>query len=387
MRSDRPSRRCAIASATNRGMKFSRRTFLQTSAAAGGGLFFCHCALTAQAPAATAARRQVVVGGQRVRTIDMHAHVFVDEAWPLVKDFPQTDKAMANLGASPMAIDQASMDRRFRTMDQMGIDVHVISVHPSQFLYFLPPDLSARIVKMQNEKIAALVAAHKDRFVGFGTVSLQQPDLAVVQLEYAVKQLDLRGFIVGANVNGGELANPKLDPVWKKIEELQTVVMIHPQGFDDLGKRLDGAGALGNNIGFPLDTTIALAHLIFEGVLDRFPAVKIIGAHGGGFLASYIGRFDNCNALQPPCQRMKRKPSEYLRGPQLYFDSLVYSPQNLRNVITAAGASQVVIGTDFGFPIASSTPVDTVLQTPGLSVEEQRMILGGNAEGLLKLRS
>ena len=368
-------------------MKLTRRGFLETSFLAGGGLVFCPCALTAQARAAAPTRRQVVVGGQRVRTIDMHAHVFIDDAWPMVKDFPQTDKAMANLGASPMAIDQTTIDRRFREMDRQGIDVHVISVHPSQFLYFLQPELSARIVKMQNEKIAALVAAHKDRFVGFGNVSLQYPDLAVDQLEYAVKQLGLRGFIVGANVNGGELANPKLDPVWKKMEDSQSVVMIHPQGFDDLGKRLNGAGALGNNIGFPLDTTIALAHLIFEGVLDRFPGVKIIGAHGGGFLASYIGRFDNCNTLQAPCQKMKRKPSDYLRGPQLYFDSLVYSPQNLRNVVTAAGASQVVIGTDFGFPIASTTPVDTVLQTPGLSAEEQRLILGGNAERLLKLRS
>jgi aminocarboxymuconate-semialdehyde decarboxylase len=368
-------------------MKLNRRTFLRTTAV-GGGLFFCRCGLSS-ALAATLqtapARRQVMVGGQRVRTIDMHAHVFINEAWPLVKDFPQTDRAMANLGASTMAIDAATMDRRFREMDRIGIDMHVISVHPSQFLYFLEPELAARIVRMQNEKIAELVKAHPDRFVGFGNISLQQPDLAVQQLEYAVKQLDMRGFIVGANVNGTELANPKLDPFWKKVEELQTVVMIHPQGFDDIGKRLDGAGALGNNIGFLLDTTIALSHLIFEGVLDRFPGVKIIGAHGGGFLAADIGRFDNCNTLQAPCQRMKRKPSEYLRGPQLYFDSLVYSPQNLRNVVTAAGASQVVIGTDFGFPIASTTPVDTVLQTPGLSVEEQRAILGENAARLLKL--
>lgn len=371
-------------------MPLSRRAFLRT-AAAGGGLMFCPCglsparALLAAAQAPAPARRQIVVGGQRVRTIDMHAHVFVNDAWPLVKDLPQVDRAMANLGASPMAIDPAAMDRRFREMDCQGIDVHVISVHPSQFLYFTEPGLAARIVKMQNEKIAELVAAHRDRFVGFGNVSLQQPDLAVEQLEYTVKMLDLRGFIVGANVNGSELANPKLDPFWKKVEELQTVVMIHPQGFDDPGKRLDGAGALGNNIGFPLDTTIALAHLIYEGVLDRFAGVKIIGAHGGGFLTSYIGRFDNCNALQAPCQRMKRKPSEYLRGPQLYFDSLVYSPQNLRHVVTAAGASQVVIGTDFGFPIASSMPVDTVLQTPGLSPDEQVAILGGNAARLLRL--
>src|SRR5437762_3148459 len=149
-------------------MKTSRRRFLQTTAVAGSGLIFCPCGLGAQAPAAAAggtARRQVVVGGQRVRTIDMHAHVFIDDAWPLVKDFPQTDKAMANLGRSPMAIDQASMDRRFRQMDEMGIDVHVISVHPSQFLYFLEPDLAARIVKMQNEKVAALVIADRKSVV------------------------------------------------------------------------------------------------------------------------------------------------------------------------------------------------------------------------------
>src|ERR1043166_213229 len=244
-------------------MKSSRRGFIKST-----GLAFCSCAIARSAQAFALqqpARRQVLVGGQRVRTIDMHAHVFIDEAWPLVKAFRKTNKAMANLGRSPMAIDQASMDRRFRQMDEMGIDVHVISVHPSQFLYFLDPDLAARIVKMQNEKIAALVAAHKDRFVGMGNLSLQQPDLAVQQIDYAVKQLDLRGFIVGANVNGGELANPKLDPVWKKIEELQSVVMIHPQGFDDTGHRLDGAGALGNNIGFPPDPTIALPPLIFEG--------------------------------------------------------------------------------------------------------------------------
>src|SRR5215471_6811090 len=261
-------------------MKFSRRRFLETSALAGGGLFFCPCGLGAQVPAGAPARRQIVVGGQRVRTIDMHAHVFINDAWPLVKDFPQTDKAMANLGASPMAIDGATMDRRFREMDRIGIDVHVISVHPSQFLYFLEPDLGARIVKMQNEKIAELVAAHRDRFVGFGNISLQQPDLAVEQLEYAVRQLNMRGFIVGANVDGGELSNPRLDPVWKKIEDLETVVLIHPQGFDDLGKRLDGAGVHGNSIGRALDTTVIRVHLKCEGVLDRFTGIKMLGIPG-----------------------------------------------------------------------------------------------------------
>jgi aminocarboxymuconate-semialdehyde decarboxylase len=371
-------------------MGVDRRRFL-TAATTMGGMLFCRCGVTAvqaflaQAPSAGPARREVVVGGRRVRTIDVHSHVFVQDVLPLVEDRKELDPALRGLGSSPMAIDASTLDRRFREMDRQGIDVHVISVHPSQFLYFAEPDLAAKIVKIQNEKIAQLCASHPERFVGFGNVALQQPDLAVEQADYAVRKLGLRGFIVGANVNGGELASSKLDPFWRKIEELGTVILVHPQGFDDAGKRLDGAGALGNNIGFPLDTTIALAHLIFEGVLDRFAGLKIIAAHGGGFLASYIGRFDNCNALQPPCQRMKRKPSEYLRGPQLYFDSLVYSPQNLRHVVNETGATQVVIGTDFGFPIASRTPVDTVLQTPGLTADEQVAILGGNAARLLKM--
>jgi predicted TIM-barrel fold metal-dependent hydrolase len=369
-------------------MTMNRRKFL-----------FCTCGVAASTAFAAgrprasplqgqgqSARRQVTIGGKRIRTVDMHAHVFIQEAWPLVKDLPQVDRAMANLGNSPMAVgDGAALDRRFREMDRIGMDVHVISVHPSQFLYFTEPELAARIVRMQNERIAELCAAHSDRFVGFGNVSLQQPDLAIDQMNHAVTALGLRGFIIGANVNGGELTAPKLDPFWKRAEELGTVILIHPQGFDDAGKRLDGAGALGNNIGFPLDTTIALAHLIFEGLLDRFPGTRIVAAHGGGFLASYIGRFDNCNTLQAPCQRMKRKPSDYLRGPQLYFDSLVYSPQNVRHLVTTTGASQIVIGTDFGFPIASSTPVDTILQTPGLTAAERVAILGGNAARLLKL--
>jgi aminocarboxymuconate-semialdehyde decarboxylase len=284
-----------------------------------------------------------------------------------------------------MAVDAGTLERRLKEMDRQGIDVHVISVHPSQYLYFVEADLSARIVKMQNEKIAEICAAHPDRFVGLGNVSLQHGALAAEQMDYAVGKLGLSGFTVGANVNGNELVDPKFEPFWKKADELGRVILLHPAGFEDGGRRLAGAGALVNNSGFPLDTTVALSHMIFEGFLDRFPGVRIVSAHGGGFLASYIGRSDNCHSLQTGCQQMKRKPSDYLKGPQLYFDSLVYNPQNLRHLVTTTGASQIVMGTDFAFPIASTTPVDTVLQTPGLSPDEQIAILGGNAARLLRL--
>ena len=371
-------------------MTIDRRRFLRTTAAAGGGFVFCQCGFGSASALASQlqspARREVLVGGRRVRTVDMHSHVYVDAVWPLVQDRKEVDKGLPALAKGPMAVDAGTLDKRLKEMDRQGIDVHVLSVHPSQYLYFVEADLSARIVKMQNEKIAEICAANPDRFVGLGNVSIQHGALAGEQMDYGVGKLGLRGFTIGANVSGDELVNPKFEPFWKKADELGVVILLHPAGFEDGGRRFAGPGALVNNVGFPLDTTVALSHMIFEGLFDRFAGVRIVAAHGGGFLASYIGRSDNCHSLQAGCQQMKRKPSDYLKGPQLYFDSLVYNPQNLRHLVTTTGASQVVMGTDFAFPIASTTPVDTVLQTPGLTPDEQVAILGGNAERLLKLR-
>jgi aminocarboxymuconate-semialdehyde decarboxylase len=370
-------------------MAIDRRRFLRTTAAAGGGWLFCHCGLTgartlaaAQAPAG---RRPVTIGGRRIRTIDMHSHVYVGDVWPLVQGRPGVDPNLDGLAMSPMALDRATLDRRLQEMDRQGIDVHVVSVHPGQYFYWADQDLSARIVRIQNEKIAEVCAAQPDRFVGLGAVSLHQPSLVVEQMDHAVSTLGLRGFIVGASVNGEDLVAPTFEPFWKKAEALGVVVFVHPGLFPAVGTRFNGAGALGNTIGFPLDTTIALSHMIFEGFLDRYPGVRIVAAHGGGFLPSYIGRSDNCHGQMAPCQGIKRKPSEYLRGPQLHFDSLVYNSQNVRHLVNEAGASQIVVGTDFAFDVASYAPVETVLATPGLSPDEQIAILSGNAERLLRI--
>jgi aminocarboxymuconate-semialdehyde decarboxylase len=366
----------------------NRRRFLRTTAA-GGGFLFCQCrfgrALAAAAGLQAPARRQVVIGGRRVRTIDMHSHVYVQEAWPLVQGRPGVDPNLNNLAVGPMALDQATLDKRLQEMDRQGIDVHVISIHPGQYFYGLDEDLSTRVVRVQNEKIAEICAARPDRFVGLGSVSIQHPAVVAGQMDHAAGTLGLRGFIIGASVNGDDLIDAKFEPFWKKVEELGVVVFMHPGIFPQVGTRFAGAGALGNTIGFPLDTTFALSHMIFDGFLDRFPGIRIVSAHGGGFLPSYIGRSDNCHSLLDGCRQMARKPSEYLRGPQLFFDSLVYNPQNVRHLVDEAGASQIVVGTDFAFDIASYTPVDTILQTPGLSADEQIAILGGNAAGLLNL--
>jgi aminocarboxymuconate-semialdehyde decarboxylase len=197
-----------------------------------------------------------------------------------------------------------------------------------------------------------------------------------------VKRLGLRGVSVGASVAGEELANPKFHSFWAKVESLGVPVFMHPQGTPELRTRLQGNGVLTNVIGNPLDTTIALSHLIFEGTLDQFPRLKICSAHGGGYLPSYADRSDHgCLTFPEQCTKtLKKRPTEYLK--QLYFDSLIFTGEALRHLIAQAGISQIVLGTDYPFPW-TTTAVDHVLGTPGLSDADKVAILGGNASRLL----
>jgi aminocarboxymuconate-semialdehyde decarboxylase len=205
-------------------------------------------------------------------------------------------------------------------------------------------------------------------------------------LEQAVKTLGMHGVSTGASVNGEELASAKFDPFWAKVEQLGALVFIHPQGVPELRSRLQGNGFLTNVIGNPLDTTIALSRLIFEGTLDRFPNLKICAAHGGGYLPSYIARSDQgCVTFPTNCTKvLKKRPSEYLK--QLYVDSLVFTGEALRHLVAECGASQIVVGTDYPFPW-TSTAVDHVLATPGPSDADKIAILGGNLIGLLGIPS
>ena len=164
---------------------------------------------------------------------------------------------------------------RIKAMDEQGIDIEALSLNPI-FWYKAEPDLAGQVVKLQNEKLADICAAQPDRFVGLVSVALQHPDLAAEQLEHAVKGLGLRGALIGGSVNGEELSDPKFHPFWAKAEELDVVIFIHPQGTGELGTsgRLKGNGVLENVIGNPLETTIALSHLIFEGTLDAYPRAQ-----------------------------------------------------------------------------------------------------------------
>ena len=324
----------------------------------------------AQSPAKNKApRRQVMVGGRRVKTIDIHAHVVIPEATAL-------------MGVTTGPNDASLINpTRFDRMDEWGTDMQALSINPTW--YGLDRGLATRVIDIQNEKLAELCAKNPERFVAYASVALQFPELAAEQLETGVRKYNLRGAAIGGHVNNDELSGPKYDPFWRKAEELGCVIFVHPQGIPEMNQRLAGNGGLTNVIGNPLETTIFLSHLIFDGTLDRFPGLKVCAAHGGGYLPSYAARSDyGCNRFPEACKTIKKKPSEYLR--QLYCDSMVFTPEGLRHLVAECGASQIMIGTDYPFPW-STTTVDHVLKTPGLTDADKRAILGGNAARLLKI--
>ena len=322
-----------------------------------------------------ARRRDVVVSGKRVKTVDVHAHCGLPEAM-----------ALMGLKLTTDALLMATPGDRLRAMDQQGIDVEALSINP--FWYGAERDVAEKLIRMQNQSLAEACGAHPDRFVAFASVALQHPELAAQQLEEGVKKYNLRGAAIGGSVEGAELSDPRFHPFWAKAEALGVLIFIHPQGTAELEKttRLAGNGVLTNTIGNPLETTIALSHLIFEGTLDRFPGLKICAAHGGGYLPSYAARSDAIMTTFPQriTKSLKKKPTEYLR--QLYFDSIVFTGEALRHLAAEAGSGQIVMGTDYPYPW-TSTSVDHILGAPGFSDAERAAMLGGTAAALLGIKA
>src|SRR3979490_561298 len=356
----------------------TRRNFLKSGAAAAAGVVFCSCGIVHNATAqASRQKLPVMVGGKRVRTIDVHAHCVIPEASKLLgPGAPNTVR-----GGDEVVIDMA---KRLAAMDQQAVDMEVLSINPNW--YNKDRELAGQVVKIQNEKLAELCASKSDRFAGFASLALQAPDLAVQELETAVKKQGLKGAAIGGNVDGTAFSDPKFHPVWAKAEELGASLFIHPQGVPELNKQLAGNGWLTNGIAYPVETTIALSHMIFEGTFDKFPGLKVIAAHGGGFLPSYADRSDHVCLVNPggcnPEIKLKKAPTEYLK--QIYFDSLVFTPEALRHLAAQVGVGQIVLGSDYPFPWQLQ-PVDHIFASASLSDDDKADILGRTAAKLLNL--
>jgi aminocarboxymuconate-semialdehyde decarboxylase len=334
-------------------------------------------ALAAFGARAQARRKEFRIGGRRVRVVDMHAHCVFAEVSTRVPGANAPRVAPPTLVLGP---------ERLAAMDERGIDVQVLSVN-TYWWYSADRERARQIVAVHDEGLAAWCGEHSQRFVALSSVALQYPDLAAEQLEHAVKNLGARGASIGGHVDGEPPSLPKYDPFWAKAEELGVPVFMHPNNALNIAREgaLDGPGGLGNIVGNPLETTVFLSRMIFDGALDRFPNLKLCAAHGGGYLPSYLGRTEvACSVRDDARCANRRKPSEYLRD-QVLVDSMVFSAEGLRHLVAETGVSQVVYGSDI--PYFWPDTLDLIAEASFLDDAGKEAILGGTLRKLLRLEA
>jgi aminocarboxymuconate-semialdehyde decarboxylase len=274
---------------------------------------------------------------------------------------------------------------RLVDMDRMGVDVQAVCPAPYHFFYWTEPDYGAQLAREVNEGIAKLAADMPDRFVGMGSVPLQDSQLAIRELDYAVKQLGMRGVEICTNVNGKNLTDPslKLEKFFARCEELGVVIFMHPLGYTQADRLTEHY--FNNVIGNPLESTVAVSHLIFDGVMARHPKLKVVVAHGGGFIAHYWARMDHAWRARADCRTViKRAPSSYLE--RFYFDTITFDPEMLKRLIDRFGADHVVLGTDYPYDMGEEDPLGLVAQVKRLPRASRDLITGGNAARLMKIK-
>ena len=326
------------------------------------------------------------------RTIDAHAHILAEETMALMrKEAPKIGPRMERIDDDFAVLEVAGsryrpfprggwdMQRRLGDMDAAGVDVQLISNTPQTFLYNQEPALTAALAGLQNDEIAKAVTANPKRLIGLATLPMQAPALAADEFARAIRILGLKGAQIGSNVNGRNLDDPVLEPLWAAANELGALIMVHPTRV--AGAERLSSYYLANLIGNPLDTTIAAACLVFGGVIERHPNIKFLMVHGGGFVPYQAGRFRHGWQVRPePRATLKAPPDAALD--RLYFDTIVHSQAALEFLVSSAGASRVLLGSDYPYDMGT---LDCVRQVRALSLAEadKATILGGAARALL----
>ena len=326
------------------------------------------------------------------QTIDVHAHILSEETIRLLqREAPKVAPKLSEIDEQFGTLDVAGsvyrhfprggwdLDRRLQDMTASKVDVQVLSVCPQTFLYAQPPAVASAFARIQNEQLAKQVKARPDRFMGIATLPMQAPKLAADELRHAMRVLGLGGMQIGSNIAGKNLDDPELEPVWATAAELGAFILLHPinvAGMDRLGSYY-----LNNLIGNPLDTTIAAACLVFSGVLERHPTLKICLSHGGGFVPYQAGRFvHGWHVRNEPKKKLPKPPTDSIN--RFFFDTITHSSEVLQFLVGNAGADRVLLGSDYPFDMGMP---DGVLQVKNLSIPaaDQAAILGTRARSLL----
>jgi len=318
--------------------------------------------------------------------IDFHAHVIEPEVYKQTIDH----SAATGFGARPMGLPDKNSPMwnlfggmidpkiQIRDMDQKGIDIGVISTSTVvQSTWWAEPKLAAELDRRANEGIAQWVEQYPDRFIGSFTLPMQDIDIALKELDYAVSRLGLKIANVSSNTGGVYLGDPKSRPFWEAVRDRGVTVLIHPHGVSDPQFQ---KFALWNGVGQPIEETLVMASLIYEGIFETYPDAKVVIVHGGGYLPHYMGRLDrNVTAHPHSAQNLKRLPSEYLRC--FYYDSCVYGPTVLEALIRRVGVDRVIFGTDY--PFGEQDPVAGVAKCPDLPQADVEKIVSVTPAGIL----
>jgi aminocarboxymuconate-semialdehyde decarboxylase len=325
-------------------------------------------------------------------TIDVHAHVLLPAVEQLVagqpglrehaelqaRRFGRGDPAAARalLAIRPKLLD---VTVRLADMDAAGVDIQLVSPSPVHYHYWAGPALAAELYRAANEAVAEHCAAAPGRLRGLGLAPIQDTATAVAALDHALSA-GLLGVEISSGSPGRELSDPALEPFWARAEELGAIIFLHPFGCT-LDDRLT-PWYLGNIVGQPVENAVALSHLIFSGTLDRHPGLRLIAAHGGGYLPAYLGRSDRGWAVRPESRGCAEPPSSYLR--RIWLDSLVHSAAGLRHLAEAAGPDRIVLGSDYPFDMGTDDPVGA-LRAAALPDPHFHAIRGATARDLLNL--
>ena len=342
----------------------------------------------------TAARKHHPAGERQRppgKIIDVHAHALVDKATAVAKRYLDPDKTSFvrnSIEETQRLNKQQEADRRpnltdiavrLRDMDAMGIDIQVLLPGPSQSYYSVDPSLGPELAAIVNDGLADLARQAPDRLIPFGTLPMQNPQASVVEIVRAVRERGIRGFQVLTNINGKEISAPEYEDVWRKAEELGTPILVHPLGFTQPDRLAQYY--FNNVIGQPLETTIMLHHMIFSGVLERYPRLKLIAVHGGGYAGAYAGRMDHAWGARSDARRdIPKPPTTYLK--QVYVDTVVFANDQLRHLVEFFGPDRVLLGTDYPYDMGEYDPVGHVVDSLGVAGTAGK-ICGGNALAML----
>ncbi len=337
-----------------------------------------------------------VLGDTTDRVIDVHCHLATPQtrelAAPHARDeyepydyYMGADSIAHNAEMFPSIRAQlAEPAARIEYMDRMGVDVQGLATFVSEYFYWTPGPLGAELARMQNDKLAAAVAEYPDRYSFFGaTVPLQDIDLAIAEMDRAVDELGAKGLQIGGTIDGHNLDELRFRPFWEAVAAKGVPVILHPSGYPE-GQRFTEY-FLTNCIGNPLETMVAATRMIFSGLFEELPNLKLVLLHGGGYLPFYASRADHVWEVRPETRKSipDHVPSHYVR--QLYFDTMVFQPLYLRHLIEVVGSDHVMLGTDYPFDMSETDPVGLVDSVEGIGDAERNAIKGGNAAGLFGL--